>query len=58
MVKEMSIIERKIMLEIKKDLRRTRMKMYTQTKDAKLRMDLFRLLVKVNQEINELQAVA
>lgn len=54
----MSIIERKIMIEIKKDLRRTRMKMYTQTKDAKLRMDLFRLLVKVNQEINELQAVA
>lgn len=54
----MSIIERKIMIEIKKDLRRTRMKMYRQTKDEKLRLELFKLLVKVNQEIRELTTVA
>lgn len=51
----MSIIERKIMIEIKKDLRRTRMKLYTQTTDKELKMKLFELLVKVNREIYELQ---
>lgn len=54
----MSKTEKAILINMKKDLRRTRMKMYRETKDEQLRLRLFELLVRVNQEILKLQSVA